>query len=1715
MLLSIRLSLLLLVTAPVFFLASELMDGYSTNQLWSAFMEGDYEEQWKAVDKALNEGLPKTALEMVEKIYARAKKEGNEPQIVKSVAYRVALLSVTDEEDEAVLINDMEKEIAGARQPVKAILTSMLADLYWNYYQMNRWRIHERTQVAELPDADFRTWDPGRFFDTTKALYLASLEPAEQLQGVPVEKYKGILITNNDGAKYRPTMYDILAHRALDFFRNDEVDLPVPRQDFELNGLEALAPAKEFTAQVFDSPNPRNTKYQALLIYQQLLRFHLQRGDADAVVDLDLDRLAFALGETFHEDKDTTYFQAVESLYAAHAASPISTLAGTAIAKYHYDHGDYVTALAVCDREIERYPASRGAQDSKSLRSQILTKELSLTVEISTQPDLPFLMSASYRNVGRVYFRIVKLNADEDDDRILQTWRDLQLRDRLQGILDRGAMKQWSQDLPEQTDYKSHRTDLRGPELPLGVYMLFMSPREDFSFDDNAVAYAWLRVTRLSMQNIDGAGGAQHFWVTDAVDGRPLKRVGVRMFTRRWNSSVAGYEMIEQSGTYTDADGRFVLEPGRFRDGVSFRLSLGKDTLTVRNTYNAYERGREKTQRRTLFFTDRAIYRPGQTLYLKGIITEGNRERADYGVVKNASTTVTFLDANHQKVHEVELRTNEFGSFNTTFTMPSGVLTGVMYIRNETGSATVRVEEYKRPKFEATFKPMEGTYRLGESVKVTGEAKAYAGSNIDGAAVNWRVVRRVRFPYWFWWWRPFPGGTEREIAHGSTTTDGEGAFTVDFTAVPDRSVDPKTLPVFTYEISADVVDINGETHSASTSVSVGYTSVELSMDVPSTVDGTKEQELRLWTRNLGGQPVAVDGTVRIELLTPPDRVLRARNLPEPDSWTMSEEEFRRAFPHDVYKNENVPDSWQPARTVLEQRFRSGGDGTDSLILRDLDPGTYRITMQAKDPGGQDLEIRKAVTVYRPGGAVPSMLPEFYVGENTTVEPGQEARFLYGSAYEDVHLLARSAVRLEAPVERWEMQDEGQRLFRLAVEEKHRGGFTMQVFFVKHYRLYQQTVWITVPWSNKQLQVETATFRDKLQPGQKEEWRFTIKGPQRDRIAAEVLATMYDASLDAIYAQGWSRFSWPSYGTWSRFANYGFGGNSAQMYQDDWNTYVSGWPQHYDRLNLFLLDRYGHYYGRGRYMMKSEGMVLNGAVMDEAAMPAPASMETALVAERPMADRQDSEVKAKRTENETDGDVPAASAEGGLDAVKARTNMNETAFFYPDLMTDEDGNVVLRFTAPEALTRWKLRIYAHTPDLKTGYLEKTTVTQKELMVLPNMPRFLRNGDDVVLMTKISNLADTALAGSVVLKLFDAITMQPVDAAFGLADAVRSFTVEKGRSTTARWEIHVPDDASAIVYRIVAKAGDFSDGEEMALPVLPNRMLVTETLPLNIRGGETKTFTFDKLLRSGSSSTLRQHQLTLEMTSQPAWYAVQALPYLIEYPYECSEQVFNRYYANSIAGHIAQSNPKIKRVFDAWKNTDALLSNLQKNQDLKMLLLEETPWVLQGKDESERKKRIGLLFDLNTMGNNLESALRKLEKAQSGNGGWPWFPGMPENRYITQYIVAGFGHLAALGVNVRDERTGRMLRRALEFMDQRMNEDYLDLKARERSFDPEKDYLNYLAVQYLYARSYFLEQEIPDRFDEAVTFWRGEARKWWARRGYMTQGQIALALHRRGE
>jgi uncharacterized protein YfaS (alpha-2-macroglobulin family) len=1687
----------------------------------SEMTDNAYEKEWKKVQEALDKGLPKSAIEIVEKIYERARQENNQPQIIKSTAYRVALLAQTSENGEVILIRDIEKAIAESRQPVRPIFQSMLADLYWNYYQINRWRINQRTQVEDTTSSDFRTWDATVFFDTTGALYLSSLEAESELQKIPVDDFRDILIGRSESENYRPTMFDVLVHRALDFFQNDETRLPKAVQEFEVASLDAVLPAEMFLAHSFASPDPRDGRFVALQLYQKLLRFHRGDSDPDAFADADMLRLAFGRRITLNEDKDTTYFQSLASLEATHARHPIAAQAGYLMAQYLYDAGDYIASMAKIEWVLKTFPKSRGAVNCEALRSQILEKSISSQAEQTTLPSSPILYSVEYRNVGKIFCRLYEMGDENDQEEYSNRHRFSQ-EDWLKSILKKKPVSTWSQDLPAVKDYKGHRVDLKAPELRLGRYLMLVSPDEQFALKGNAIDYMTFQVTRLSLQSQTFDNGRIKCWVMDAANGQPLPGVSVELMARQWNSANNRYESIHLKSFKTDVDGSFVLLPDAARYDMYVKLTWKADTYTPEARFYPYERGHSTASYRTIFFTDRSIYRPGQTVYFKGIVLKGENEKAEFAVAKKFATTVTFFDANWQKIAEQSFTTNDFGSFAGTFTAPAGVLTGAMTIRDLHGSHTIRVEEYKRPKFEVSFAPLTGTYRLAETITAKGNAKSFAGSNIDGAEVKYRVVRQARFPYWWWWWRPMPVAPEKEIAHGSTRTDAKGEFTVQFDAVPDKTVDKDNLPVFYYTVTADVTDINGETRSATTSVAVGYTSVTLNAAADANIDREKKAAVAITSANLSGQPLAVQGTIRIERITPPDRIYRARNLAKADQHAMTEAEFHAAFPHDEYKDETDSEHWPVDKVILNDRFRTNERGIDSIPIEKYEQGYYRAIAETKDPSGRMITTKAYFTVYdREAKRLPYTKASMLLPLKTTAEPGETAEFLWGTSFKDAKVLYRIEHRGSIVKEEWLEFDNEQRRFTIPITEEHRGGVSAHFMFVHDYRLYQETVYIGVPWSNKQLHIETSTFRDKLRPGDKEEWRLTIKGEKAEQVASEMVATLYDASLDAIWRGYWDTFSWPSFSPRVYVGDNSFGGVSSQRYEDGWNIPRGFYGMNYDNLNLFLLGGMGWGYGMGgrARMYKSKGMrdgEEDGMVMAERSMVAadagaPPPPPSAAPAQEGKADMAASNEPRKKEQNATQAS-PVSEKSDDLGGVQARANLNETAFFFPQLMTNEKGEVVLTFTIPEALTRWRLMVFAHTPDLKVGYIERSVVTQKELMVTPNAPRFFREGDVMEFPVKITNMTAKQLDGTAQIYFFDALTMQPLDKEFALADARRAFTVKAEQSAALSWEIKIPDGVGAVLYRVVAKAGDFSDGEEAPLPILPNRMLVTETLPLNVRGNQSRTYTFDKLLHSGSSSTLRHQKLTLEMTSNPAWYAVQALPYIMEYPYECSEQLFNRYYANSIASHIVNSNPKIKRIFDQWKGTDALLSNLQKNQELKSVLLQETPWVMQGKNESERKQRIALLFDLNAMANTLDAAIRKLEKAQGANGGFPWFPGMPESRYLTQYIVAGFGHLRELGVVDKDPRVERMIGNAVRYIDTQMQADFDYLKRIHGKLDPKKDYLGYQDIQYLYARGYFLAQKIDKRNQDAVDFWLDQCERYWLRRGYMAQGMIALGLFR---
>ncbi|MBQ2594902.1 MAG: alpha-2-macroglobulin family protein, partial [Candidatus Riflebacteria bacterium] len=472
----------------------------------------------------------------------------------------------------------------------------------------------------------------------------------------------------------------------------------------------------------------------------------------------------------------------------------------------------------------------------------------------------------------------------------------------------------------------------------------------------------------------------------------------------------------------------------------------------------------------------------------------------------------------------------------------------------------------------------------------------------------------------------------------------------------------------------------------------------------------------------------------------------------------------------------------------------------------------------------------------------------------------------------------------------------------------------------------------------------------------------------------------------------------------------------------------------------------------------------------------------------------------------------------LSNVKARSNLNETAFFLPQLRVNEEGVVSIDFDMPEALTTWKFMGFAHGTKLQSGSIIQEVITQKELMIQPNAPRFLREGDKIAFTVKVTNLSDKEQTGSVALELYDAITDESRNAEFKNNENKKSFTVPAKQSRGFSWLLEVPYKPGFVKYKAVGATTTNSDGEEGLLPILSSRILVTESTPLPIRGPETKNFKFEKLTKSGDSKTLEHKGLTVEMTSNPAWYAIQALPYLIEFPHECSEQTFNRIYANKLAQHIANSNPKIRRVFDIWAKDElynkgtALMSNLEKNQHLKSVTLMETPWVLDAKNENEQKHHIGVLFENARLNREIEDATKKLNNMQLSDGSFPWFPGGYGNTFITMYIMTGYGRLRNLGVEI-DLVTAL---RCADFMDSKIQEYYDHIVLHDKEYK-EHNHMDSTIAFYLYGRSFFLkDRPIPSRNKVAVDYFIEQAKKFWLKVPYrMSQAHIALGLKRFGD
>lgn len=1783
------------------------------------------------VDSIANEAKPKDALQLIEKINSQARAEGNSAMLIKSVIYRMLFQSYLEENAFDKILTDLRKDISLAKQPEKSILQSLLAETYWKFYQQNQWKIAQRTNVQGNIGEDINTWSLPKLTEEITKTYIESLSATELLQNTKVDFLNNVLIGDKLNRKFRPTLYDLLAHRAIDVFTNTQITLTQAEHEaLDLNDPIWLNTSENFLKTTLPKNDSASFYISALQIFKNLITFHTAANNNAALADVDLKRLKFG------SQKNTTkelYYDALQLLATKTTNTEIyadvlyeqALIHKNAQLSIDTNKQNLVKTLALIDKAVKIYPKSVGAQNATNLANQIKAKDLSTKIKQYILPNKPAQIHFSYTNVDTIFIKLYK--------RPLEDFAFLQQQNKVgfvKFIAKKKPIKEWFVVVPKTADYQQHSLVDKIDGLPLGNYTL-IAKNTKTDIENSIYTAASFGVTSLNVNHRYVGDTTRHYFVTENANGNPLKGVQIKQFKSSYNNSpIAG------TAIFTDQNGFAVHEQliNAFDKAI---VTLGKDSLAIfldnyRYNYRNYNDDDDE-EKKVILFTDRPIYRPGQIIHFKGLVIEKGKEKNK--ILPSEKLEVTFKDANRKKIDDLAVTSNEFGTFSGSFTIPLGKLNGTMQISTDYGSINVQIEEYKRPTFEIVFDKANQKYKLNDSVKVQGKATSFAGYAVSNAKVSYKVYRTAIYDYSLNYAQSMAiygsqAFDRTQIAIGKTSTKIDGKFEFSYLA---KATNDKIN--YSFFIEAEITDINGETRTKTTALNVGKKDIKLDISASQVIFlGNKPDSISFNVSNLNNEPIKAKVKAEWSLLQSPSRLMNKSPF-QAENYTLSKEEFIKAFPTDDYDNELEVSKWPVKNLQHSQNLTANGNGELMLNSKDLLAGYYKIKLSAISEQNDTISIDKYIVIC---GTEPKKIEspiEMVIPELNVITPDESAIFRVAGLSNNTKGYYEVYYKNTIVEKVWLNLSTKQTIVRIKPKANFEDGFAVQFSMIYNGTVYNYLQRVNIIDKQKQLDIKFLTFRDKLQPGEKESWKLQISNKNGEKQMAEMVATLYDASLDDFRKMDWNRnintiFDYNFY-TW-QFRTNDINDGENLWYLKNYPTYYGIVARNYDNLNLFGYNYYGAYnYGYHNYIRSiqikpkkglspeaskklaelEKGKLVYGIVLDNDGYAVPGAsiksgklgtttnyfgvyaidvkpgdeitvaylgFKTSKVkvgqkrrldiklqadgnalnevivtgageaAKRKdvtgsVANIQSQEIKI-RGSSSLDGKVSGLQVSPApvvvedntvysfmsieptvrneveslknrpntkLNNIIPRTNFNETAFFYPHLKTDENGQIKIEFTIPQSLTRYKMLGFAHTKDLKVAQIINELITQKQLAIAANAPRFFREGDTIIFSAKLNNIAGKALKGNVYLELKNALTGKTIQILASGNSLQKDFDIANGGNEVLKWALIIPSGISAITYKVVAQSGKFSDGEEMTIPVLPNSMLVTESIPINVRGNTSKTFNMDKLINSGSSKTLRNQAVTFEFTSNPVWYAIQALPYLMEYPYECAEQTFSRFYANSFATGIINSSPKIKQVFEQWKSTnngEALLSNLEKNPELKSILLEETPWVRNADNETERKKRLAILFDLNRMTGELQANFEKLEKMQYNDGSFPWFTGMDGNRYITQHIVLGIGQLKKL--KLIDEKAypklNIMLNKAIIYLDQQLIRDYKD--------EITGKHFSYLPLHYLYARSYTNQINNNADFLKAKDFYIKRIIANWKTFDSYQLGQTALVLHRSG-
>ena len=1700
----------------------------------------EYNKQWKEIDSLINLNLTKSALAKVKQLEVQTIQAGNQVQQLKTLVYQLKLEDRVSETDINQRIKTLESKLEGTKDSVfKSLYHLMIAKELRHYFYNNRSKLYNRTASKEANKKDIQTWAFTDLFQKIQENYLFAIRPTYKLINTDLNEYAPLLIKGNAQA-LRPTLFDIIAHEALDFFKSQEGRINQPLEPYSISDPKALANYELFSQANFNTNDSNSHYWISLQIFQQLIRFHIQDKSPSALIDVDLERINWVYQNGNIAQKETAQLEAIQFITTNLSSDPLAAKAWYVLAqKYATEASSYLTnydsskrwKYVAAIKIIETAESNFGKEHPASLEMETLKKSIQ-AISINTQtekvniPEKPFRVLLQFKNTNKLYFRIIQSDQHSGLRKAYPSNELIKLACKLP------VYKFFEQELPETKDYQSHSTEMKVDGIPAGAYTLLCSADKDFRDSSYPVS-----IQNFQVSNISYIQQGNHFYVLDRTTGMPLNNALVSTYLQERNQNGTFNGKWNKTAEYrTDKNGYVHFQVNRSSEYLRVQINYGKDHYEsseyhylsldpLNSPTNQIKYEKEKKQ--IFFFTDRSIYRPGQNLFFKGIITTEDFISRQSKLVIQDSCTILLRDANYQIIDSLKIVSNEFGSFHGQFQLPEKGLNGNYQLvtkNNGIGNANVRVEQYKRPSFFLNFETPKEAYRLNDSITVPLNIKAYAGNSLNNVKVKYRVTRLSKPSFSDYRSSSFPYKSPFEIANGELNTNELGKCNINFKASPDPTLDSNYQPIYVYIITVDATDPNGESKTGSSLVTVGYTDRYLSVDHKKQTHSDSTLSIHISVKNLNEQPLKAKLLLQIQPLKQPGKMFRNRYWSKPDLRLMDKDTFWKYFPTDEYDHETEFTTWEKTASIFDTTVETSDVKDLQLSMRKLKGGFYALVANSKDNSGHNITHTSYIQIFDQEHLnESSYLQHASYIEEKDYQPGDSLFLINHILPKKVYLIQETYYgNKRTAIEPIFIQN-GFYNQNLKIQESDRGGFVKTAIYIFDNRVYYQEHKIEVPWRNKELSIHYSSFRNKTEPGSAEKWTIELMGAKGEQKAAEMLSSMFDASLDAIKPHRWG---FPN--LWQK-PNFAKGWNSYQNFyevngQQNWIREFVGKGQKdiiYDQLSLGLNPQY--YTTRNFEMGALNEVVVTGNNQKQAKsvnITIRGSSSTSLNNNSPVQEESYDKVYTtvdmidpKTGEHIVNGRV-VKDGKNSEDELVIRKNFSETAFFFPELHADSSGKYQFSFTMPDAVTKWKWQSFAHSKDLSTGYESATIQTQKTLMLQSNAPRFFREGDKLEFSTRIANLSDKELTGQVTLELIDPSTNSSVDGWFQNIFPTQYFTVAAGQNSPVKFPIQIPYTYNKpLIWRVVARSGNYSDGEEQTIPVLSNRQLVTETLPIHTIGDTTVNLRFEKLLQEQSASASNE-SLTVEFSSNPAWYVVKALPYLQEGNDQCIETVINRFYANAMASQILNRYPKIKAYYQDWKKDSAsLVSNLQKNQALKQVLIEETPWVLQAKTETEQMQALAQLFNLARLAEDQENQLKELLELQLPEGGFAWFKGGWTNPYMTSLVLTRIGQLKRLGAITPDIaiRLKPMLLKAVAYLDRVFLTQYEKLVGRK--FDFAKAGLNNWHVQYLFMRSFYGDIQINNA--KAQQFYLKLGKTSWNRLGIEEKAMLAQVYYRNKE